>query len=720
LAAAVAICCTFTGARDAQNVTPEPTAAPTAAPTAEPTAEPTAAPYTRDLTGIGNVVISIPVGTDAGNICVRDQELDGCSTQPEDFRIRDGMVYILNSVAENVLCYGLDGSYLKTIVPEFSYNWGDGDGSSHPESFRLTNLCVGSDKMYVFNKTMYDLSAFDREKSGAPVGEKYHIDGGFRGQISGDVIKWDDGLGSAARGMYEKNGKLVIILDGSMGDYTSLIFDPSVYSLRPTDKAGFSGYVGGRTKILLDADTGIEYRFALPDADMELWDILGVGEDGSLCVSAIRKSTGECSAYWIAQDGTIISGTAEISFMYDVAGDGCDVRAFRLGDDMKVYVLLRNGETMDLVECEMHEPAEQPAAEDELLLGKYDMHDFLQLRKYVTSVSSQNLSAGFWLFHRGYDPNDPGTWYSDTEPDAQELVWNEETGKLVRLKFSNLLSQGTLALTDMEALTDVEFATGWHCYFLEISGCPNLKSVIGDRYVDDYYGGVIPNAQFDAAVTLDSPAEIALSAGRKLALTVLPGEKDGRRYDLRLNVTRSGKGSVAVDMKDGVLTLSAFPGDDMGFAGWYDESGNLLSEEQSWTLYDGTRDLIGEHSIKAHFEQLPHPPGDISNVRIIPCESSIFTEEEIMDAINVILREFNSESWWGCTMVEIGYAGDEETQRYNYAKSIPDNNGIVLISTFTTGDRCVDGALGYNETWSDWLWILIRQDGVWYHVDHGY
>ena len=119
------------------------------------------------------------------------------------------------------------------------------------------------------------------------------------------------------------------------------------------------------------------------------------------------------------------------------------------------------------------------------------------------------------------------------------------------------------------------------------------------------------------------------------------------------------------------------------------------------------------------WDLLPHPPGDISNVRIIPCESSIFTEEEIMAAINVILEEFNSESWWGCTMVEIGYAGDEATLRYNAARSITDNNGIVLTSTFIAGVNCVDDAIG-NATWSDWLWMLIRQDGIWYHVDHGY
>lgn len=721
--AAIAVIITFTSARDKKKANTEPekdAQTVTASPTPEAAATPI--PYPRDLDGIGRVVISIPVGTEAGDICVREKELEGYSTQPEDFRIRDGMVYILNSVAENVLCYDMDGSYLKTIVPEFSYNWGDSDGSLHPESFRLTNLCVGNDKMYVINYTMHDLSAFDREKSGGPVGEKYHIRGGFFGQISNDVIKWNDGLEASTRGMYEKDGKLVIILDGSMGDYTSLIFDPSVYSLHPTDKEGFSGYVGGRTKILLDANTGIEYRFALPDGDMELWDILGVDADGLLCVSAIRKSTGQCSAYWLAQDGTIISKTEEISFRQEGAGGCNDVRAFRLGDDMKVYVLLHRGAEMYLVECEMNEPAEQPVAEDELLLGKYDMHDFLQLRQYVTSPGAQNLSEGFWLFHRGYDPNDPGTWYSDTEPDAQELVWDEDTGKLVRLKFSNLLSSGTLALTDMDALTDVEFATCWTCYFLKISGCPNLKTVKGDRYADDimHYGIITPNAQFDAVITLDSPAETAISAGRRLALTVLPSEKDGRNYDLRLNVTRSGNGSVAVDMKDGVLILSAFPGEDMGFTGWYDADGDLLSESPSYALFDGSADLVGEYEIVAHFAQLPHPPGDISNVRILPFESEIFTDEEIMAAINVILEEFNSESWWGCTMVEIGYAGDAETQRYNYAKSIPDNNGIVLISTFTTGDRCVDGALDYNATWSDWLWILIRRDGVWYHVDHGY
>ena len=113
--------------------------------------------------------------------------------------------------------------------------------------------------------------------------------------------------------------------------------------------------------------------------------------------------------------------------------------------------------------------------------------------------------------------------------------------------------------------------------------------------------------------------------------------------------------------------------------------------------------------------------GDVSNVRIVPVESENYSNNEINNAIDVILQYFE-ENFSGCLLLEIGYIGDEKNNDYiNWAIRNSKTDVIVLISKFKVDSHGGDGSLNPNSEYDDWKWILVRnKDEEWKHVDHGY
>ena len=113
--------------------------------------------------------------------------------------------------------------------------------------------------------------------------------------------------------------------------------------------------------------------------------------------------------------------------------------------------------------------------------------------------------------------------------------------------------------------------------------------------------------------------------------------------------------------------------------------------------------------------------GDISSVQIIPIESENYSNNEINNAIDVILQYFE-ENFSGCLLLEIGYIGDEKNNDYiNWAIRNSKTDVIVLISKFKVDSHGGDGSLNPNSEYDDWKWILVRnKDEEWKHVDHGY
>ena len=111
--------------------------------------------------------------------------------------------------------------------------------------------------------------------------------------------------------------------------------------------------------------------------------------------------------------------------------------------------------------------------------------------------------------------------------------------------------------------------------------------------------------------------------------------------------------------------------------------------------------------------------GNTENVDIKTVESEIYSQKDIDDAIQTILTEF--KSWYGCTLTEIYYAGDENEDNLFYADVYNADEAIVLLSSFDVDSSGGDGSLNPNSTYDDWSWILVRdKGGNWKHVDHGY
>lgn len=103
--------------------------------------------------------------------------------------------------------------------------------------------------------------------------------------------------------------------------------------------------------------------------------------------------------------------------------------------------------------------------------------------------------------------------------------------------------------------------------------------------------------------------------------------------------------------------------------------------------------------------------GNTAHATVIPRDSAIFSQQEISAAIRSAKLYFKLH-FSGCTLTEIGYAGDSLNG---------DDRVIVLTSSFDVDSSGGDGSLNPNETYTDWQWTLKRlPGGLWYHVDHGY
>ena len=109
------------------------------------------------------------------------------------------------------------------------------------------------------------------------------------------------------------------------------------------------------------------------------------------------------------------------------------------------------------------------------------------------------------------------------------------------------------------------------------------------------------------------------------------------------------------------------------------------------------------------------------NVVVRSAESSIYSEEDIDAAVDTVIDYFG-EHFKGCTLTEIGYAGDEMNRVQSaYLDRYGGDELIVLLSTFDVDSSGGDGSLEPDTTYTDWNWILVRDSGgTWRHVDHGY
>ena len=107
------------------------------------------------------------------------------------------------------------------------------------------------------------------------------------------------------------------------------------------------------------------------------------------------------------------------------------------------------------------------------------------------------------------------------------------------------------------------------------------------------------------------------------------------------------------------------------------------------------------------------------------------------NAVQEVFTYFSD--WEGCTMTEIGYAGDDAVKAEAEIRGLAPEQVMVLTSTFTTDGEDHQNGLEPNYTYEDYKWILTRNTTPnytyedykwiltrntttepWNHEDHGY
>ena len=113
--------------------------------------------------------------------------------------------------------------------------------------------------------------------------------------------------------------------------------------------------------------------------------------------------------------------------------------------------------------------------------------------------------------------------------------------------------------------------------------------------------------------------------------------------------------------------------------------------------------------------------GNVKNVEKIVQASTLYSEQDIEQAMDTAIRYFKKE-FDDCTLKKLEYAGDEQQAAFEeWARTYGKDEVIILLSEFEVGPSGGDGSLEPNFTYTRWQWILARdKGGSWKHMDHGY
>lgn len=117
-----------------------------------------------------------------------------------------------------------------------------------------------------------------------------------------------------------------------------------------------------------------------------------------------------------------------------------------------------------------------------------------------------------------------------------------------------------------------------------------------------------------------------------------------------------------------------------------------------------------------------------AEVKIDLGTSTIYTNEDMEKAILKIKEEFNS--WEGCKLHSISYAGDESSNAENlkWMNDLRESKGIeekftqcIMFKSNFHSPVNGGGAWNPNEEYVDWQWWLARvKDGDWELITWGY
>ena len=102
-----------------------------------------------------------------------------------------------------------------------------------------------------------------------------------------------------------------------------------------------------------------------------------------------------------------------------------------------------------------------------------------------------------------------------------------------------------------------------------------------------------------------------------------------------------------------------------------------------------------------------------SSVKVGSFSSRYFNGDDYDNAVQEVFTYFSD--WEGCTMTEIGYAGDDAVKAEAEIRGLAPEQVMVLTSTFTTDGEDHQNGLEPNYTYEDYKWIqetLRRSHGT--------
>lgn len=112
---------------------------------------------------------------------------------------------------------------------------------------------------------------------------------------------------------------------------------------------------------------------------------------------------------------------------------------------------------------------------------------------------------------------------------------------------------------------------------------------------------------------------------------------------------------------------------------------------------------------------------NVSNINKRIGESNDYTEEEIKGAMDVVVEQFKSTDYNGCTLTDLWYDEDAVAkQQAELAKKYNVEEVIVILSNFKTGSLSYDNPLTSYTTYNDYRWILVKNENHWEMRDRGY
>ncbi len=111
--------------------------------------------------------------------------------------------------------------------------------------------------------------------------------------------------------------------------------------------------------------------------------------------------------------------------------------------------------------------------------------------------------------------------------------------------------------------------------------------------------------------------------------------------------------------------------------------------------------------------------GKVSDVQIEIGESQLYSENEIRQAADLVIRQFQ-KGFESCVLLNIRYDEEESLQRASdWAEQYGAKEAIVLYSDFLViGSR--NPTLNSNSKYENWSWILVRNGGNWELKTWGY